>query len=120
MAWGTGMVAAGILLATDVLPGTAMATGPRVGMVALLVTFGVTLILVANAAWILRRTTRPEDHQGGCPVGSSCGDCGAFNLKPRTVCRVCGVGLEAAVGQREAEAVAGGRPEATQTEREQA
>jgi len=95
--WGLGMVALGIVLATDLVPGSArMATGPRIGIIALLITLGVTTLLIANAAWVLRRTTRPEDYEGGCPVGASCGKCGAFNLKPRTSCRSCGVDLAVA------------------------
>ncbi len=91
LVWGALFTVAGIGVAAAWLPGaTDLATGPRVGAATLFITFGVTLIAMANASWVLRMTTRPEDYRGGCPVGTSCVGCGAFNMKPRTTCRSCG------------------------------
>lgn len=66
-----------------------MAAGPRIGVATTLLVLGLFILLASNAAWILRKTTRPEDYQGGCPVGARCA-CGHFNLKPRKACRQCG------------------------------
>lgn len=81
--WGIAFLAAAALL------GMRADTAPRIGMAAFLGMFGITLILMANAEWFLRKTTRPEDYQGTCPVGQSCTACGAFNYKPRKTCRSC-------------------------------
>lgn len=85
LAWGALFLALAVVVA--LLPGAASA--PRVGVVALLAMLGLTVAFVGNASWLLRRTTRPEDYRGTCPVGASCPACGAFNLKPRTTCRAC-------------------------------
>jgi hypothetical protein len=93
--WGRPLASAlslalGALLLAGRLPGAAgMATGPRLGMGTFLVMLGVLLLGLAAAPWVLRKTTKPQDYEGGCPVGARCG-CGQFNLKPRKVCRGCG------------------------------
>lgn len=94
LAWGAIFTLGGVAIAATWLPGTGgMSLGPRVGAASLFITFGVTLIAMANASWVLRMTTRPEDYKGGCPVGAACSKCGAFNMKPRVSCRSCGVEL---------------------------
>ncbi|MGB0653666.1 MAG: hypothetical protein ACPGQL_10755 [Thermoplasmatota archaeon] len=96
--WGFLFILLGVLFATGLVPAAdGWGTGPRVGLSAGLIMLGLTLALAANAEWFLRKTTRPEDYKGTCPVGSSCGQCGAFNYKPRTTCRSCSADL-AAVG----------------------
>jgi hypothetical protein len=93
--WGRTVAAALCLAAAALLlggsfPGAAgMATGPRVGMGTFLATLGLLLLALAAAPAVLRKTTRPEDYAGGCPVGARCA-CGHFNLKPRRACRACG------------------------------
>jgi hypothetical protein len=83
-------LAAGALLLAGTLPGaTGMALGPRVGMGTFLLMLGLLVLAIAAAPWVLRKTTRPEDYVGGCPVGTRCA-CGHFNLKPRRTCRDCG------------------------------
>ncbi len=106
LVWGGLFTAAGVAVATSWLPGTAgMGLGPRLGATTLLITFGLTLIAMANASWFLRKTTRPEDYKGGCPVGESCAKCGSFNMKPRSVCRSCGVNLADASASVRSEAL---------------
>jgi len=87
------VLAAGALLAAGRFPGSAsMAEGPRVGMGAFLVMLGFLVLTIAAMPALLRATTRPEDYEGGCPVGARC-SCGHFNLKPRRVCRECGAAM---------------------------
>lgn len=87
--WSVALVAAAVLLGTGtVAPGAA--TGPRVGVTAFLAVLGLTVFAVGNVEWFLRRTARPGDYAGTCPVGQSCPACGAFNYKPRRDCRGCG------------------------------
>lgn len=87
--WGTALVVLAALIGTGVLLGGA-APGPRIGVTTFLAVAGLTILAVGNAEWFLRKTTRPEDYQGTCPVGESCDACGAFNYKPRRDCRSCG------------------------------
>jgi uncharacterized membrane protein len=88
--WGLLFTALGLVVAFGWLPGSAAwATGPRVGLAMGLMTLGFILVTVALAPWFLRRFTRSEDYGGKCPVGESCSHCGAFNMKPRRVCRSC-------------------------------
>ena len=82
--WGLLMLAGAIVIGLD-----AGGRPARIGMAAFLGMAGLTLILMANAEWFLRKTTRPEDYKGTCPVGESCPGCGAFNYKPRKACRSC-------------------------------
>lgn len=82
--WGLIFLGLAAFLATS-----ANGSAPRIGMAVMSGMFGITLILMANAAWFLRRTTNPEDYKGTCPVGESCKSCGAFNYKPRKTCRSC-------------------------------
>lgn len=85
------LLLAGLALLLRWLPGThGMATGPRIGMGILFVTLSVVVFAIANVETFLRKTTRPADYEGGCPVGESCADCGSFNMKPRQACRSCG------------------------------
>ena len=86
--WGVAFLALGILLATGLLA-SAWGAAPRAGVATLFLVLGLVTILAGNAAWILRRTTRPEDYRGGCPVGATCA-CGHFNFKPRKSCKQCG------------------------------
>lgn len=90
--WVTGgvLLVAGIAVAAGALPGAA--TGPRIGIAAALIMLGALVVGIPLTTWILRRTTRPEDYAGTCPVGRSC-TCGAFNMNPRTTCRACGAEL---------------------------
>jgi hypothetical protein len=67
-----------------------MAIGPRIGMVLALVTFGLLMLSIPFTQWYLRKTTRPEDYQGRCPVGRVCPSCEVFNFYPRSTCRTCG------------------------------
>jgi hypothetical protein len=96
--WGrpvlsAAFLAAGALLLSGRIPGAAgMAEGPRVGMGAFLLMVGFLLLAIAAMPMILRATTRPEDYEGGCPVGARC-SCGHFNLKPRRMCRECGAAM---------------------------
>ncbi len=82
LVWGALFIGAGALLASDVLPGTA--TGPRIGMTAMLLMLGITVLGIAIAPWVAK-----PDSNGTCPVGWSCGDCGTFNMKRRKNCRSC-------------------------------
>lgn len=91
--WGLLFLVLAVFLAT-----TADGSAPRIGMAVMAGMFGLTLILMANAAWFLRRTTNPEDYKGTCPVGESCSGCGAFNYKPRKTCRSCGHTVNASEG----------------------
>ncbi len=94
IAWGASCIAAGILLATNVLPGANQwATGPRVGLVMMLLTLGTLILGIRFAKPFLQRTTKTADYQSTCPVGASCPQCDAFNFKPRVVCRVCSTDL---------------------------
>ncbi len=91
LAWGVAFAILGILVAIGNLPGLGnWGSGPRIGAATALIVFGLTILLVANALWFLRRTTKPEDYRGGCPVGATCG-CGHFNFKPRRTCKQCGL-----------------------------
>ena len=88
--WGTAFVAAGALVAGGWLPGSAAwQMGPRIGVATFLAVTGLTVIAFALVPWVLRKTTKPADYEGGCPVGATCG-CGQFNFKPRKSCRQCG------------------------------
>lgn len=88
--WGTGFILGGVLMALGAFPGAdAAATGPRIGLAMVFVTLGGLVIGVPLTTWILRRTTRPEDYEGTCPVGWACEPCGAFNYHPRQACRSC-------------------------------
>lgn len=103
--WGLGLAAAGGLVAAGAVPGSGdWTTGPRVGVGTLLLVLAVMVVGFAYTPWLLRRFTRPADYEGTCPVGASCTGCDAFNLKPRTVCRVCGRDLDAPAGAPEAAA----------------
>lgn len=96
LVWGLLAITAGVLLLLDVLPGaSAFAPGPKLGIGMVLLTWGTLLIATPLTAWYLRRTTRPEDYEGTCPVGRVCPRCDAFNFNPRTECRVCGSDLAA-------------------------
>lgn len=86
-------LAGGTLVATGALPGSdAWAMGPRVGIATLLLVLGTTILAAGNARWFLRRTTKAEDYEGGCPVGATC-SCGHFNFKPRRACKQCGAAM---------------------------
>ncbi|HEX2065523.1 MAG TPA: hypothetical protein VHI93_01800 [Candidatus Thermoplasmatota archaeon] len=94
MKWGRLAVsalclAAGALLLAGRFPGAGAALGPRIGMGTFLLMLGALVLAVAAMPWVLRKTTRAEDYEGGCPVGTRCA-CGHFNLKPRRACRECG------------------------------
>ena len=87
--WGVAFLAAGILVLSALVPGSASwALGPRVGMGTLLAVSGLVLVLGSFAGSIRARTER-VDSKGGCPVGATC-PCGHFNFKPRRTCRQCG------------------------------
>ncbi|MHB8634574.1 MAG: hypothetical protein ACYDBQ_11530 [Thermoplasmatota archaeon] len=91
VAWGLGFVAAGLVVAFGLLPGShGWAPGPKAGIASVLVIVGVVTASLAMAGWIVRRTEAAGG--GGCPVGASCG-CGHFNFKPRRSCRACGLAL---------------------------
>ncbi len=81
--WGLAFLAGAVTI------GLLARSPPQIGMAVFLGMLGITLILAANAEWFLRKTTRPEDYEGSCPVGESCRACGAFNYKPRRACRSC-------------------------------
>lgn len=90
----------GLVLALGRAPGAdAFATGPKVGIIMVSWTLAALLVGIPATQWFLRRTTRPGDYEGRCPVGESCPRCEAFNLKPRTRCRVCGDDLPLATAQ---------------------
>ena len=89
LGWAAAFLAAGTLAAGGWFPGAgAAALGPRVGLAALLLTFGVVLVAGAFAGRLRARSER-LDGKGGCPVGATCA-CGHFNFKPRLSCRQCG------------------------------
>lgn len=86
--WFVACTGVAILLGTGTLaPGAG--NGPRIGMTVFLATLGLTILTVGNVEWFLRRTAKPGDYQGTCPVGQSCPACGAFNYKPKRDCRSC-------------------------------
>lgn len=89
--WGLACLILGTLIATGTIPNTA--TGPRIGLSMALYTLALLFLGIPATSWIIKRTTRPEDYQGTCPVGRVC-TCGAFNYNPRTICRSCGQNLE--------------------------
>jgi hypothetical protein len=90
LAWALLFVVLGVLLVGAWLPGSSgWGVGPRVGAATALFVLGGLLLLFPAVHWILRKTTRPEDYDGGCPVGKTCA-CGHFNFKPRSECRQCG------------------------------
>ena len=77
-------------MAFGLVPGASgWATAPRVGVATALISLGVLLLAMPAVVWILRRTARPGDYAGACPVGATC-PCGHFNFKPRRTCRSCG------------------------------
>lgn len=89
LAWSAAFLAGGTVAAAGWFPGAAStALGPRIGLAALLLTFGVVLAVGAFAGALRTRTMR-LDGKGGCPVGATCA-CGHFNFKPRATCRQCG------------------------------
>jgi len=91
IAWGALFATAGAVVAGGWMPGSSSwATGPRIGIATLLIVLGLTVVGFAAAPWVLRKTTRPADYQGGCPVGATCA-CGHFNFKPRKSCKQCGM-----------------------------
>lgn len=90
---GLSCIAAGAAVATGLFAG--VAAGPRIGIATALITLGCLVIGVPLSVWILRKTTRPADYTGNCPVGRVCPACEAFNMNPRTVCRVCRTDLAA-------------------------
>jgi hypothetical protein len=90
VSWAAVFLAGGILVAGGWLPGSGdWSTGPRIGVATLLTVLGATVLGLGLVPIVLRRTTRPADYKGGCPVGATC-PCGHFNFKPRTTCRQCG------------------------------
>lgn len=91
--WGTACLLLGIFIATGIIPNTA--TGPRIGLSMLLFTMALLFLGIPATAWFIKRTTKPEDYKGTCPVGKVCPACGTFNYNPRTTCRSCGENLEA-------------------------
>ncbi len=97
--WALALAVLSVLVGTGtIMPGAA--TGPRIGVTVFLAALGLTVLTVGNVEWYLRRTTKARDYQGTCPVGESCTGCGAFNYKPRQICRSC----KAPVNQISAEA----------------
>lgn len=81
---------AGLLLATGWMPGSAgMALGPRIGVGLTLLTLGGLMLAIPWTRYWIQRRAVPEDYEGRCPVGESCPECGAFNMKPRQACRSC-------------------------------
>lgn len=90
LAWALAFVVAGTLGALGWFPGANdAALGPRVGLSAALLTFGLVL-LVGSFAGAMQARSERLDSKGSCPVGAKC-SCGHFNFKPRTTCRQCGV-----------------------------
>ncbi len=87
--WGVALATAGIyLLAAG--PGTpSMASGPRIGLGMFLAMIGGLMLIIPVSRWFIFRRAVPADYEGRCPIGESCGDCGAFNYKPRQLCRSC-------------------------------
>ncbi len=93
---GTLLFAGGLALAFGWTPGAnGMATGPRIGVGLLLAMIGALMLSLRWVRWAIERRAVPDDYQGRCPVGESCSDCGAFNLKPRISCRSCGGSVNA-------------------------
>jgi hypothetical protein len=93
--FGALLVAAGVLLAGGWMPGAdSMATGPRIGFAVASFMFAALVMGVPLAGWYVRKFTRPEDYEGGCPVGSVCTQCETFNFNPRKKCKECGTVLE--------------------------
>ncbi len=86
--WAITLATAATLVETGTILGNSQ-PGPRIGITAFLAVLALTVLTVGNVEWYLRRTTKPADYQGTCPVGESCEDCGAFNYKPRQICRSC-------------------------------
>ena len=94
LVWGALFVAAAVVVLAGWFPGAASAsTGPRIGIGMALATFGLLVVGIPATVAIVRRTTRPEDYAGGCPVGAQCG-CGRFNFKPRRKCPACGQAMQ--------------------------
>ncbi len=87
--WGTAFTIAGIYLLANGpgLEGAAM--GPRIGVGMFLAMIGGLMLVIPMSRWFIFRRAVPEDYEGRCPIGESCGACGAFNYKPRAVCRTC-------------------------------
>lgn len=95
LAWGLAWLAAAAVVGLGALPGSdGWGMGPRVGLTVLLGMLGATVALAGNAAWFLGKTTRPEDYEGGCPVGARCA-CGVFNMSTRKTCKGCKAALVA-------------------------
>jgi hypothetical protein len=94
--WITGPITAGIgiLALAGVMPGD-VATGPRIGIGMLMLTIGLLIVAIPTSKAILRKTTRPADYDGRCPVGEACPKCEAFNYKPRRQCRLCATPVNA-------------------------
>lgn len=96
--WGFLFLVAGVLLIGGWFPGADDAgTGPRVGLGLFLSMLGALTIGIPVITWVIRKTTRPEDYEGTCPVGRVCPDCGAFTFYPRPDCKSCGRDLEGVV-----------------------
>ena len=86
--WGLLLTGLGAFLLAGGAPG--MATGPRIGLGMLFLTIGGLVLVIPFSRWMVLRRAVPEDYEGRCPVGESCTACGAFNYRPRRVCRSCG------------------------------
>lgn len=94
---GILLTAAGILLVGGWMPGTdGMALGPRIGVGLTLATMGGLMLAIPWTKYWIQRRAVPEDYEGRCPVGESCPQCGAFNMKPRTTCRSCSAAVNEA------------------------
>lgn len=89
--WGLISLTSGLLIALGAFPGAA--TGPRIGLSMAFFTLALLFLGIPATAWIIKRTTKPEDYKGTCPVGKVC-TCGTFNYNPRIICRSCGTNLE--------------------------
>jgi hypothetical protein len=88
---GVLFIVAGAVVAAGAF--SRVASGPRVGISTALIVIGALVVAVPLSVWVLRKTTRPEDYVGNCPVGRVCPACDAFNMNPRTTCRACGAAL---------------------------
>ncbi len=89
IAWGLALAIGGVyMLASG--PGTdGMVAGPRIGLGMFLGMIGGLMLIIPVSRWFIFRRAVPEDYEGRCPIGESCSGCGAFNYKPRAVCRAC-------------------------------
>ena len=107
--WGAAFAAGGTAVLLTGAP-----DGPRIGIAMVLITLAALVVGLPLSTWILRKTTRPEDYEGSCPVGRLCPSCEAFNYNPRKVCRVCGHDLadaRPATGERQTKEALYSEPE---------